>query len=327
MLMDQNLLIKSQAKKMKYDKNVQENIKNALNTFMKGEIGRFGNYVATKNALVYRTVSTVDGYNQEVICLRLIQDGKVYYLGNSSKLMFVETKIAFGQRTTTWGISKIQDILSKNGIPMLPFQAFKEANLKLTYAEILDQTKSETVRRKIGVRNNKNQYEDVHFTGASLFKIGEKRFLFDIDRAEIEHGIFNPFIVELNPNAQVDTVKLAYESLVPSEIKEAIATGKTVKRQGEYFFVKIADCKKYKADLGRSNWEFGDTYAGYQSASLTAQGNRDHICSLFNKEYGLVSGLVTHAGREHKDLNLVDGWYKPVPNTAVRSFTITGDVD
>jgi hypothetical protein len=39
-----------------------------------------------------------------------------------------------------------------------------------------------------------------------------------------------------------------------------------------------------------------------------------------------VRGKVSHGGHEHKPI-ILDGWHKPVPNTAVGSFKISGAVD
>lgn len=327
--MDEGLMIRSQAPKLDIPSTTSENVKKALKTFFAGETGRFGNFVATKNALVYRCVSTVDGYNEEVICLRLIQDGRVHYLANSSRFQFVGSRVAFGNRRAGWRENEIQQVLERSGIAMLPFIAFQQADLKLTEAEILEQTGGETVRRITG-HDRKDQpiYNDLHFTGSSLFRIGSKYFLFDIDRAEIQHGIFNPFIVEL-PKA-VNSVKEAYASLVPEEVKEAALKGIAVKRQGEHFFIKVSEVSQYKATKrdGADRWnEAEDSESAYMSARLEAQGNRAHVASRFYQKLGFVSGIVVHRGREHANLDLNDGWYKPVPNTAVRSFTIVGDVD
>lgn len=304
-------------KKFKVPKDTSTNLSEALSAFLKGETLKSGNYVATQNALVYRSISVVDGYNQEVICLRLIQDDKVHYLGNSSRLEFVGTRVAFGKRTKNWNTSEPQRVLTAMGIPMLPFDAFTQASLKVTNTIIIDQSGEETVKRQTGVNRDKSKrFEDVHFTGASLFQNGNSFFLFDIDRVEIEHGIFNPFIVELP--RPVNTIKEAYDSLMPLEVRTAMAEGKKVLRQGEHFFIKVAEASKYEAD---------NEDGRYKTARLSAQGNRDHEASRFNEKSGLVSGLVKHWGREHLDLDLRRGWFKPVPNTAVKAFTITGDID
>jgi hypothetical protein len=39
-----------------------------------------------------------------------------------------------------------------------------------------------------------------------------------------------------------------------------------------------------------------------------------------------VRGRVYHGGFEHNPIDL-KGWHKAVPNTAVESFRISGDVD
>lgn len=321
MLMDSNMLVKTQAIDFNDTRGqLSKDAVKACKAFFKGLTGVFGNYVATKNALVYRCLSIVDGYNQDVICIRLIQEGKVYYLGNSSKLDFVETSIAFGNRTNRWSgrQADIQRELQDNGIPMLPFQAFSQAGLKLVKTEILDQTGSEKVMRQTGVnKDNSPKFSEVHFTGASLFRNETKYFLFDIDREEIKHGIFNPFIVEL-PKA-VSTVDEAYKSLKPLRVLLAEKKGIEVKRQGEWFFIRseVQDFKPVTRSSGV-----------IERAILQAGPNRPNHAEMFCKvqDDTLVKGLVTHTGREHRDLKL-DGWYIAIPNTATRSFTITGDVD
>lgn len=318
MFMSLNVVMKNKAKEFCIPKDTPNNLKTALKSFLKGETLKVGNYVSTKNALVYRTISTVDGYNQDVICLRIIQGSEVFYLGNSSTLNFEDTKVAFGYRTRRWGESPSQKVMTKIGIPMLPFNTFNQTGLKVMNTKIIDQTGSEVVKRETKRDKKDNPiFEDVHFTGASLFQNESKCFLFDIDREEIKHGIFNPFIVELPKN--VETIKDAYESLIPNEVKMALKENKQVLRQGEYFFIKMLSKDALKPDTnGRE---------GYKTARLQAQGNRPHEASLFNEKTGLVSGFVKHWGREHKDLDLSMGWFLAVPNTAARSFTLTGDID
>jgi len=206
---------------------------------------------------------------------------------------------------------------------MLPFSAFIQAGLKVTNTRILDQGGAETVKRQTGQNRDKSlKFQDVHFTGASLFQNGTAQFLFDIDRLEIEHGVFNPFIVELP--RQVSTIAEAYDSLIPLEVRTAQAEGKTVLRQGEHFFIKVAEASAYKADKSPRDSDWND---GYIEGRMSAQGNRDHVATRFNAKSGLVSGFVKHQGREHIDTDLTSGWFKPVPNTAVKAFTISGDID
>ncbi len=330
MLMDKTLMIKIKPIKPVFHADAKPDFKSAAREFFKGNTGAFGPYVSTKNALVYRTLSTVDGYSQEVICLRLIQEGEVFYLGNSSRFELVGSVVAFGSRSRRgWGETPEQASLVSSGIPMLPFEAFREAGLKLTDTEILDRGPSETVRRITGHDRKENPiFGEVHFTGASLFKNGAKTFLFDVDRGELPHGIFNPFIVELGREAA--TVVEAYAGLKPDAVADAERAGLTVLRQGEFFFIKRGEASAYSADSEPVRFRDGETEDNkdrrYTPAHLSAQGNRDHVASLFNKESGFVSGFVEHSGREHKNL-MLDGWFQVIPNTAVRAFTITGDVD
>lgn len=310
----------------KVPKNASKDLKEAMTAFFSGQVLKAGNYVSTENALVYRSISVVDNFKQDVLCLRLIQDGQAHYLGNSSTMTVSGTRVAFGQRTRSWGASEPQKVMESMGVPMLPFNAFTQAGLKVTQTKIIDQGGAETVRRSTKEDRKGNKiYENVHFTGASLFQNGDAYFLFDIDRVEIEHGIFNPFIVQL-PRA-VSSINEAYDSLIPLAVRTAKTEGKTVLRQGEHFFIKVADAHEYKPDQERGRFsEDGDVLI-FKEARLSAQGNRDHVTSLFNEKSGLVSGFVRHQGREHLDLDLTMGWWKPIPNTAVKAFTITGDID
>lgn len=296
----------------------------AVSCFLSGKTGKFGGYVATQNALVYRKVERViDAYKlqQDVCAIRIETPTGASFIGNSS-----------GLRTLGSGQSAIQAILSRT-IPMLPFHAFVEAKLDLLRARVVVQGPQE----EVGVMEReydrkKKDYIDVikprHFIGACLFEVQNKYFLFDIDRGEIAHGIFNPFIVELpGPAASIPE---AYDSLKPDEVKEAEARGLKVKRQGEWFFIPVeGDYLPMRDDQGREI-----------RGELRAGPNRPNYCERFygkvlesenrwgRKEMSveLVSGTVEHAGREHKPITL-KGWHKPVPNTSVKSFTLTGDVD
>lgn len=54
-------------------------------------------------------------------------------------------------------------------------------------------------------------------------------------------------------------------------------------------------------------------------------------CSLkFRKRDKLwknSTGTCKLSMHDKKNLDLTSGWWKPVPNTAVKAFTITGDID
>jgi len=307
-------------------KDTNKDLALATKAFMKKRTGKFNNYIALPNALVYRRIATeisIEGYNrlkQDVICIRINKNNKEILLANSS---LHRASFAF------WRESPGQILMRQLKIPMLPFASFTEAGLKIKEIEIIDQSGSETVNRHMPDKDKKNKkgevikkiYEDTHFTGASLFKTGGKYFLFDIDREEIKHSIFNAFIVEIP--YKVESIADAYDALIPDEVGLAMEQGTKVLRQGEYFFIRMHNFDLVKADKGPL---FGVLPRNNKEAILRTQGNRDHICSMYNEQHDLVSGTVRHAGREHANL-VLDGWYKAVPNTAVKSFTLTGDVD
>lgn len=152
-----------------------------------------------------------------------------------------------------------------------------------------------------------------HFTGARLFQVGTKVFLMDVDRGELQHGIINPFLVELT-DTKVKTIQQAYDSLKPLEVKKAEDRGLETKRQGEWFFIPV-------------NMSFLETVIQKRGA-LQVKNNRPNWVDEYVKqgEDVFVKGTVSHAGREHKDL-VLDQWFKAVPNTSVNSWQITGDID
>lgn len=123
---------KKNAPAYKVPRNASKDLKAAMTAFFSGQVLKAGNYVATDNALVYRVISAVDGYTQDVLCLRLVQDGQTFYLGNSSTLAVCGTIVAFGQRSRSWSRSAAepQTVMESMGVPMLPFNAFTQAGLK-----------------------------------------------------------------------------------------------------------------------------------------------------------------------------------------------------
>jgi hypothetical protein len=311
-------------------KKPKDEIQKAINAFLTGKIGKFGHYVAVENALVYRTV-VEDGMNfkvlQDVIAVKMIREGNTIFLGNSSILSFIGRTVNWGNENLNRSVTDIQTRLSIL-IPMVPFTVFKQAGLDLLKLNIVDRGNEETLRIKESTGKHDKDYNPImhvvnrHFTGASLYEVEGKQFLFDVDRREVEHKILNPFLVELT--TKVRTISEAYDSLMPSEVKDAIKEGKTVLRQGEWFFIPVEG--EFQAKTVKNQWSGKEEK---QRAELKAGPNRPNYATNMHESVTLgllVSGKVSHSGREHADLNL-NGWYKPVVNTSIRSFTITGDVD
>jgi len=318
-----------------------KNFETIFNKFMKNETGSTKRdsdsvYVATKNALLIRSYGKYSKMKEYVLAYRINNNT----LGNSSLLRIDKNQ---GQ------ITNEQTFLSDK-LPMIPFNALKDAELSLSEYQEIDSGIQETIYQrftqdfaltnldKLESQENikiikkgmpfynwdKKELVKViydkgqHFMGARLFKIKERVFLLDVDRNELEHGIINPFMVEII-NKDVSSISEAYESLKPQEVKEA----KEFKRQGEWFFIPNTNPALDAILTAKLN------QASVKRGELRAGRNRPNLVESFIEHDGIafVKGVVTHSGREHKDLDLGSTWHKAMPNTSTMSWTITGDLD
>lgn len=313
-----------------------DDIGRAINAFMQGETdGHWGKYYIHGDMLVYKvvvrhtskrryhTMAIPPEVQANVIARRI---GR-HYLGNSSVLGLIGRRVAFGNEKLNRQETEVQRRLSSL-VPMIPFNVFHEAKLDLADYRLIARGPEESITRTVSngwTKSGEPKFKDetVHFTGASLFKIQDKYFLFDIDRREVEHKVFNAFLVEL-PHA-ASSIADAYESLKPDEVKRALAKGLDVKRQGEWFFIPVKgdDTPDCRTDADRERWEPEQLY---RPLILQAGPNRPNTAEMGIEAKAWVKGKIEHSGREHATLFLKT-WHKAVPNTATRSFTITGDVD
>ena len=126
--------------------------------------------------------------------------------------------------------SLIQAEIRKVSKYNIPFNVLASANLKLSETKVIEAGPAST-----HIITNNYKKEERHFTGALLLENAGRKFLMDIDRREIEHGIFNAFFVEVS--SHVKSIAEAYDSMVPEAVKKAIADGIEVQRQGEWFFI------------------------------------------------------------------------------------------
>ena len=370
-------------------------MQSALENFLaeKPKKKKWGNFKITEGNknLVYQTKSGGSWEHSEgevltnTIATRL-PNGKV--LGNASILPLVGRYVSYGNESLNRNVTVIQNLMEKHPqYELIPFSVFDEAELSLDSYNEVDNTGEETVTREMENPKYKrwesarmakenipaNIVETVHFTGARLFSVKNKedkelKFLFDIDRGEIEHKIFNPFLVQVPENGTpINTVPDAYSSLIPNEVKDAIAKGLNVKRQGEWFFIPaeknpeekriLSDAEKRDMGLATAiqnlHEPFGDQQNAYtQTRELLGNEEFDRLLKLFvpnenairmelragknrpnHAQFGLqkdglsyVKGEISHSGREHKTI-VLDNWHIAMPNTAIDSFTITGDID
>lgn len=241
------------------------------------------------------------------------------FIGNASSL--VATQKADG--TIGWVGSyglKIQESL-QDVMPMVPFQMFKEARLDLDSFQLIEKGKDETIQ----IRGRGLKPEPRHFTGAMLFKLEVRKrsremflhkedyFLFDVDRNDLAFHRFNAFLSKLS--RPCSSIQDAYASLKPKVIEDAERfMEQPCPRQGEWFFIPVqGEFELKKEKKNQRGW------------ALTSKGNRPHNVQELSVE-GYARGRVWHGGGEHEPIDLKQ-WHKPVPNTAVESFKISGAVD
>lgn len=309
-----------------------DDMSKAINAYLNNETGKFGQYFALPNALVHRRViNDYETGKAELVQSIIAMDLNGNKIGNSSILPMLNAYYSFGQLNLNRSITEVQTRLSSLNT-MIPFTVFDEAQLDLRKLNIVEKASEETLNIKVNNPKYKSwekekmqkkgikQFfiEKRHFTGACLFEIEGKYFLFDLDRREIQHKIFNPFLVEINK--PVKSIKEAYNALIPTEVKEAMLQGKKVLRQGEWFFIPSDLNPKVDTEL---NWKKKIVNRSFE---LRAGDNRPNYASKGNEALGLVTGKVEHSGREHASL-LLKSWYKPVANTSMKSWQISGQID
>ena len=315
----------------------------------------------------------------ETLACRLV-DGTV--LVNANRMRYIGAKCAYGKMVRPQVKTEEQGYLERCGAVPIPFTLFGEANMNIAQFVLVTKPHEEYVTAH---RPFSSRVDHYHFSGACVFCIGENYYLYDIDRKELdEHKIFNPFLTNLP--RPVYSIEEAYDALIPDEVRNATTMGIDVKRQGEFFFIKVSDSCPVEPPMTEeeeqiiryppSRYGFGlvvngreftwlhddikpfnqdraltETEAIFQEAALKYRNVREkydrtiprtgtirvndgsrstsHSATLTvtdNNNTTYVSGIIKHSGRQHGDLNL-DGWWKVVPNTAIVSFTITGDVD
>ena len=223
-------------------------IKEFIERFVKNTLGRKtkeGAWAVIKlgdmDVLQY-TPSDQPNEHEQIACR--LQDGSV--LSNANQLIFVGRIIAWGHECHKWNSRQEpeQQWLEEAGAIPIPFTLFKETNTDIRDFSWVVKPIAETVVIKEDRWDDRAQgmrLQDIprHFSGACIFNIGKDTYLFDIDRQELEHNIFNPFLTKLPHH--VVSVKEAYDRLIPDEVRDAQKKGIVVKRQGEFFFIKHSE--------------------------------------------------------------------------------------
>lgn len=227
-------------------------------------------------------------------------------LGNASGLM--PMKSYTGNINWAGGPQAIQSIMEEMFV-MVPFRTFEQANLDISKMRMVEKAKPELIELENGPR---------HFTGAMVFEVDGRYFIFDLDRNEVTLKNWNVFLTEVP--RKVTSVADAYESLKPDEVRHAERfMKKPAPRQGEWFFLPVGPGVKV-TPRKLNKW-----MGGLQLKSPDGRGGRPHMVSQMSAE-GFVRGRVSHTGGEHITITLKE-WHRPVMNAGVFSFKVDGSVD
>lgn len=302
-------------------------------------------YESSVQVFLQRKGKTVKIDDYKISVNQIVQGKTIVAFRDSKGDIFMNSQvlnITHFEREFMGGQSLIQAEVRKAAKYSIPLNVLESANLKLNETRVLEQG-PESDHRIYGVnkwgQRNSSLDQDRHFTGALLLENSGRKFLMDIDREEIKHGIFNAFFVEVE--RKVKTIAEAYESMKPQEVRDAESKGLKVERQGEWFFIQTDETVTVrKEDV--NTWFDKDVDKQVHRFDVShgkGRPNRLYRPVGFGDLDKLVCGTVTHTGREHRDLDLgshaagkngeftVFKLWKLVPNATISNFTITGDID
>jgi len=304
-----------------FEKNWNGHLREIVKAYVTGTFREHKEFMLTRGNHIYSVRNSGTEFwlykdnpvNKFHVCMAKIVNG--IFIGNGSS---IQAQKIPGKKKLHFmaGASRIQHVLGQV-MPMVPFRLFEEHNLSLDCLRMIEKGKEEWLDVDSGEKDKPR-----HFTGAMVFSMpgvdGEEHFLFDVDRNDLAMKQFNAFMSKLC--RPVTSIQDAYASLKPQEVIDAERfLDDPCPRQGEWFFIPVTG--EFKKDPIRSR--FGSQ--NDMEARLQSQGNRPHYVAELSEE-NYVRGKVTHGGHEHRPIRL-KGWHKPVPNTAVESFTVSGDID
>mgnify|MGYP001244623321 CR=1 FL=1 len=295
-------------------------------------------------------ISSSEIYLGETLVAFKTSEGKIVLNSQRLNCSDFESKVLGGQ-------SIVQKLVREASSLSVPLNVLASAGLKLAETKVVEQGPEEDFT--IGG-------QEMHFTGAMLLENSGRKFLMDLDRREVEHGIWNPFFCEVSKDAK--SIAEAYESMIPESVKTAMKNGVEVLRQGEWFFIDSGKTLKLDKDQVHT-WESDETkekLCAVRSQIAHGKGRPNTLYIVRNHEdaslNGLACGVVEHTGREHaplclggkifeeenrydaKNPKIIEKELTPkshfyiaesfelrlwtvVPNTTVSNFTIQGDID
>lgn len=164
-----------------------------------------------------------------------------------------------------------------------------------------------------------------HILGGTLFELDGRMFLSSIDESGTGHGLF--FLTEI-VDKTVATIDEAFESLKPEEVKQAEASGETVLRQGEWFFVPVEQVEKEITENSEKKYMLKNRDEQREDRHFATDG-----AEFEGRQF--VRGVIRHNGGEHRQLKLYEEgtraskrpWFEAFENIQVESWAASGNVD
>jgi len=217
--------------------------------------------------------------------------------------------------------SYIRQVVLKRLQIIIPFSAlYRAIGERSNYDKIkvIDNTPSTNIPYTYTDKHGEEKTGYRHTLGGSVFEYEGRYFISGIDETGVKNLYFLTELVR-----PVVSFEDALEALKPDVVIEAEKNDVEVKRQGEWFFIKLEK-------LGFSD------YIIIKDGKLPGNDNDTghHIVSelIQKNNYYIVRGIVKHDRKEHKQLKLYDDvknkkWWTVVHNEQVQSWSADGNVD
>lgn len=218
---------------------------------------------------------------------------------------------------------------------ILPFSVLNLARVRMYKdIKIVEVKEDETREIEYIDKDGEKRYRWEHLLGGSVFSYYGRYFLSGNDpSANWGRGYF---LTELK--RKVNSIDQAFKQLKPDVVKEAEKKSITVHRQGEWFFIPVAGDlnllkKKYhvkksltgnivKQTLLPVHVEGRNPHHRVSRMLVLGAGIVPNITG--DKAKWIVSGVVKHTSRDHRQLKLGSSWFSAVHNEQVNSWGVSG---
>lgn len=216
----------------------------------------------------------------------------------------------------------IRRIVPESEQIIIPFSALRQALMTIDEMfhkiNVIDKKESINIPYTYTDKNGEEKIGYHHTLGGCVFEYEGRYFISGIDETGVKNLYFLTELIR-----PVVSFEDALESLKPDVVIEAEKNDIEVKRQGEWFFIKL------------EKLDFSD-YTIIKDGKLPGNDNDTghHIVSELTQKnnYCIVRGIVKHDRGEHKQLKLYDNiknkkWWIAVHNEQIQSWSAGGNVD